>query len=666
MGAANVVRLGPLRIAGMSGIWKGYDYRKVHGERIPYSYEEISTIYHTREIDVRKLLHLRTQVDIGLSHDWPRGIEGFGDTVELFRKKGHLRDDSTHGTLGSQAAREVLDYLRPAFWFSAHLHVKYLAAMPHDATLRRIQPGENEPIAWAFEADPKTPVQAIFDAGGQPTAKPDMAGWNHFGAIAHQNEGATAKKYRDDWEAGKRADTTRPAHKVAWKKPDGTTTHLVHEFDDKKLDAEKQSGQNNEEIELDSSSSSNGGSTRNSPDGSPPAKRRSPNRSSPANKMSSHHESATNKWFSDRAPPTSEDPTIQQWSNFGAVARENEGAAAQEIQADWEAGNRASGAPSAHKHTWTTLEGVDREVSEYVDGVNKLALDNNSTQNENEIELASSTASSQGSPPGRASHEKLTMIPSVGFDGASSSRISQSLVDRAVAQGNAVRTKLPSAFAPPPPPSPTVAKRTSPPGVTNRLTKFMALDKPKNRDPYVELVVIKPTSELTDSSANSDGRFRLQYDKEWLAITRAFADDLELGTPNARVPPRPTEKMAFAAIHNAENWIEENVVQKGLMDIPLNFCAIAPVHDPNSSVMNPNMPMEYPNNQTEDFCNLIGIKNKFALTEERTARMEAGPRISQSAFGDQKHRGKRAGRGRGGRGGGKRPKTFHPSQKNPS
>src|SRR6266511_1177081 len=46
MGAANVLRYGPFRIAALSGIWKGYDFRKVHYERLPYNRDEIHSIFH--------------------------------------------------------------------------------------------------------------------------------------------------------------------------------------------------------------------------------------------------------------------------------------------------------------------------------------------------------------------------------------------------------------------------------------------------------------------------------------------------------------------------------------------------------------------------------------------------------------------------------------------
>jgi len=127
MGAANVVRLGPVRIAGMSGIWKGYNYNKTHHERLPYNQNDIKSIYHVREPDIRRLLQIRTQVDIGISHDWPRAIEKYGDERELFRMKPDFEQESKDGSLGNQAATFVMDRLRPPYWFAAHMHCRFAA-----------------------------------------------------------------------------------------------------------------------------------------------------------------------------------------------------------------------------------------------------------------------------------------------------------------------------------------------------------------------------------------------------------------------------------------------------------------------------------------------------------------------------------------------------------
>ncbi|KAI4625351.1 uncharacterized protein J4E87_005198 [Alternaria ethzedia] len=131
MGAANVIRLGPLRIAGLSGIWKGYNYKKPHYERLPYNSDDVRSIYHVRELDVRKLLQIRTQVDIGLSHDWPRGMEWKGNFRQLFSWKPDFEQEAKDGTLGSVAAKVVLERLRPPHWFSAHMHAKFPAVWEH-------------------------------------------------------------------------------------------------------------------------------------------------------------------------------------------------------------------------------------------------------------------------------------------------------------------------------------------------------------------------------------------------------------------------------------------------------------------------------------------------------------------------------------------------------
>lgn len=157
MGAANVLRLGPLRIAGLSGIFNGPDYRKTHHERLPFSHRDVKSCYRVREFDTRKLLLYREQVDIGLSHDWPRGIEYFGDVEGLFKAKPWFVHESRSGTLGSPAAAYVMDRLRPPYWFSAHMHCKFTA-------LKEYPPPSAAPEAAGVEetdtAAPSEPQQA--------------------------------------------------------------------------------------------------------------------------------------------------------------------------------------------------------------------------------------------------------------------------------------------------------------------------------------------------------------------------------------------------------------------------------------------------------------------------------------------------------------------------
>ncbi|KAJ8125198.1 hypothetical protein O1611_g8443 [Lasiodiplodia mahajangana] len=163
LGPANVLRFGPLRIAGMSGIWKGFDYRKPHHERLPFNQDDIRSFYHVREIDVRKLLLLREPVDVGLSHDWPRAIENHGNAKALWKMKPDFRQESIEGTLGNPAAEYVMDRLRPAYWFSAHMHCKFTA-------IRTYEPPSAEPsqTTEAGVKDAPAPIPEPEQATGNP------------------------------------------------------------------------------------------------------------------------------------------------------------------------------------------------------------------------------------------------------------------------------------------------------------------------------------------------------------------------------------------------------------------------------------------------------------------------------------------------------------------
>jgi hypothetical protein len=97
----------------------------------PTTADNIYSAFHIRD-DVRKFLQVRSQEDVGISHDWPRGIELCGDHEKLSRKKQDPREDCNIGKLGSIAAQKVLGQLRHAYWLSSHLHTKYAAIVEHE------------------------------------------------------------------------------------------------------------------------------------------------------------------------------------------------------------------------------------------------------------------------------------------------------------------------------------------------------------------------------------------------------------------------------------------------------------------------------------------------------------------------------------------------------
>ncbi|WFD26181.1 lariat debranching enzyme [Malassezia nana] len=130
MGSSGCVEVNGLVIAAVSGIYKSRDYMCGRFERQPYSMSDLRSMYHTRVFDITKLGMLSSP-DIFLSHDWPNGVEQHGDVQALVRQKPFFRDEISSTTLGSPPLQTLLYELRPRFWFSAHLHVRFAARVMH-------------------------------------------------------------------------------------------------------------------------------------------------------------------------------------------------------------------------------------------------------------------------------------------------------------------------------------------------------------------------------------------------------------------------------------------------------------------------------------------------------------------------------------------------------
>ncbi|KAH8906729.1 lariat debranching enzyme [Coniochaeta sp. PMI_546] len=422
IGAANVLRLGPIRIAGMSGIWKGHDYRKPHHERLPFNSDDVKSFYHVRELDVRKLLQLRTQVEVGISHDWPRAIERHGDEKRLWQMKPDFKRESLDGSLGNPAAEYVMDRLRPPYWFSAHMHCKFAAVKTYSK-----------------------PVEAAAAA---------------------------------------------------------------------------------------------------------------------ANKVEATTQAST-----------------------AAVAAENP---------------------------------------------DEIDLDMDDDENDAE--------------PITASNQKVESTPKAATeDTGTGSEVPEDL-----------RAQLPASFTAPKPQPRTTPGQPVPPGITNTAVRFLALDKCLPGRKFLQLCEVKPQDpalhpEHTPSSSSS--RYKLQYDPEWLAITRVFAQYLTIGDRSAQTPTDLGEDYYLPLIEAEQVWVEKNIVQKDRLDVPENFTVTAPPHVPGSQESTEQQPDEYTNPQTVAFCALVGVDNLWDASDaERAERKQRGPAPSQfsgrgGGFG--------GGRGRGGRGGGR-------------
>lgn len=131
LGFAGVVKFGNIRIGGLSGIYNARHYRLGHYERPPYNEETIRSVYHVREYDVYKLMQVEEPIDIFLSHDWPLGITDYGNSKKLIQQKPFFEKEIFQRTLGNKAAAQLLGELKPAYWFSAHLHCQFAASVEH-------------------------------------------------------------------------------------------------------------------------------------------------------------------------------------------------------------------------------------------------------------------------------------------------------------------------------------------------------------------------------------------------------------------------------------------------------------------------------------------------------------------------------------------------------
>ncbi|XP_076381044.1 lariat debranching enzyme isoform X1 [Megalopta genalis] len=130
LGYAGVVSIGGIRIAGLSGIYKGQHLMQGHYEKPPYNDNTIRSVYHIRNLEIYRLKQLSGNIDIFLSHDWPAGITKYGDENILLKGKPFFRNDIENNCLGSPPSMELLEYHYPNYWFSAHLHCKFAALVP--------------------------------------------------------------------------------------------------------------------------------------------------------------------------------------------------------------------------------------------------------------------------------------------------------------------------------------------------------------------------------------------------------------------------------------------------------------------------------------------------------------------------------------------------------
>lgn len=162
LGHAGAVQVNGIKIAGISGIFKGHDFRLGHYEKLPYDGSSMRSIYHVREYDIRRL-SLLSSPDIFLSHDWPNSIEQHGDVRDLIRRKRFFEADIRSGKLGSPPLMGLMQNLKPSWWFAAHMHVRFEATVNHTPEIPLPGPSRSQQAhtASASAAAAAAPVKPI-------------------------------------------------------------------------------------------------------------------------------------------------------------------------------------------------------------------------------------------------------------------------------------------------------------------------------------------------------------------------------------------------------------------------------------------------------------------------------------------------------------------------
>lgn len=138
LGYSGVVDWKGITIAGVSGIYKHYDYHKGFYESYPFTKDDLHTVYHYRAYEFEKLKCFgsfrRAQgsqnVEIFLSHEWPTQAPLHGDVKSLLKYKPYFQENIEAGCLGAPPLDGIAEVLRPKYWFSGHLHCHYRASIP--------------------------------------------------------------------------------------------------------------------------------------------------------------------------------------------------------------------------------------------------------------------------------------------------------------------------------------------------------------------------------------------------------------------------------------------------------------------------------------------------------------------------------------------------------
>ncbi|EEB06389.1 RNA lariat debranching enzyme Dbr1 [Schizosaccharomyces japonicus yFS275] len=141
-------------------------------------------------------------------------------------------------------------------------------------------------------------------------------------------------------------------------------------------------------------------------------------------------------------------------------------------------------------------------------------------------------------------------------------------------------------------------------------TEFFALDKCLPRRKHFEVFEIDvPENESVTGPL-------MQYDPEWLAITRVLDKYQSQTVERVKLPDMEEIQRQIAA---ESNWVDEHIVKASKLGIPQNFVQTAPPH--SRDVTDKQLPNTFVNPQTTEFRRLLGLESA-PETEDSTKNTE--------------------------------------------
>lgn len=148
-GRSDVQKIGPLTVAGMSGIYREETFKKPHWTPDMFPYKSNKEWIGFNRDDVKNLVNLKDDfenIDILLTHDWPADL-----VTDI--------DHQTSRPIGNPVAKWVRKQLNPTMMYCGHMHTEHRDEGIH--CLAKVPDYESVAIYRAIKENDKIKISEI-------------------------------------------------------------------------------------------------------------------------------------------------------------------------------------------------------------------------------------------------------------------------------------------------------------------------------------------------------------------------------------------------------------------------------------------------------------------------------------------------------------------------